>query len=107
MSVINSMISEETQKCACSPSAGITVQLEHAGAMQNMLTNFQMMLKDAVAKLNGHIHDILVDNFMEHSKHFTTPKNRQDAIIFTGIEDALHCKCWLELCLEEIKQKAT
>ncbi|KAI6011534.1 hypothetical protein PISMIDRAFT_15273 [Pisolithus microcarpus 441] len=118
MSVVNSMISEETQKHACGPLAAITAQLEHAGAMKDMLTNFKMMLKafassgittntdiykDAMAKLNGHMHNVLMDDFMELSKHFTTPENRQDMIIFTGIEDVSYHKCWLELCLKEIK----
>ncbi|KAI6161822.1 hypothetical protein EDD17DRAFT_1508691 [Pisolithus thermaeus] len=120
-SVINTTISEETQKRAHGPSAAVTAQLEHAGAMKSMSGNFESMSKafaksgitmntdiymDAMAKLNRHIHDVSMDDFMKLSKHFTSPDHKQDAIIFTGIEDVSYCKHWLELCLEEIKWKA-
>ncbi|KIK26422.1 hypothetical protein PISMIDRAFT_9054 [Pisolithus microcarpus 441] len=121
VSVVNTTISEETQEHACSPSAAITAQLEHAGAVKSISGHFESMSKafaksgittstdiyvDAMAKLNGDMHDVSMDDFMKLSKHFTSDEHKQDAIIFLGIEDPSYHKRWLELCLEEIKQKA-
>ncbi|KAI6106526.1 hypothetical protein EDD16DRAFT_1713324 [Pisolithus croceorrhizus] len=116
--VVGSMVSDESWKCVCGPSASLTTQMEHAGGVKNILHSLDEMVrlfamsgittnndiyKDAVTKLNLHKADVSMDDFLDLGGYLTNPKNKHHTIIFIGIDDPLYQKHWLERCLVKVK----
>lgn len=69
-------------------------------AMQTITTNNDIF-KQVVTVLKVHILEFLVDDYLSLGAYLTNVDNKQDTILFATLE-GLHCKRYLELCLEKI-----
>jgi hypothetical protein len=112
--------SDLSRKRVHGQSAAVTAQIESAETMKQLsnsveeisktlatsgITTNNDIFQHAIMILNTHWSDFSsVNDFLDLGKFLTTPGNKHDAILFSGVESPDNHKILLERYLEDIKR---